>query len=124
MEKPLILVVDDEQNIRLLARRFLSNEYIVLEASDGKEAVAMACQYAPALILMDILMPNMDGYAACSMIKTNKVTKKIPVVMLTALGYELNKKLARSMGADGYLTKPFTQKELLDTIGKSLEIPR
>jgi len=123
MEKPSILVVDDEQTIRSLARRFLSDKFAILEASDGKEAVDMARKHKPDLILMDIMMPNMDGYCACSIIKNDQPTKRIPVVMLTGIGYELNKKLAKEVGARGYITKPFTSKELLDTIGRFLEIP-
>ena len=73
---------------------------------------------------MDILMPNVDGYVACSTIKTDQVTKGIPVVMLTGVGYELNKKLAEKIGADGYITKPFSLQELLDTIGQFSKCPK
>ncbi len=124
MEKPHILIADDEQYIRLLASRLLSDKFVVLEASDGAEAVDMARQHKPSLILMDIMMPNMDGYAACSTIKTDQSTKNIPVIMLTGLGFELNKKLAETVGADGYITKPFTLEKLLETIGKVVEIPK
>jgi CheY-like chemotaxis protein len=124
MEKTRILVADDEQYIRLLARRLLSDKFTVLEASDGAQAVDTARKHKPALILMDIMMPNMDGYTACSTIKTDQLTKRIPVVMLTGLGFELNKKLAEDIGADGYITKPFTSEKLLETIGKILEIPK
>ena len=122
MEKTQILIVDDEQHIRLLVRGILGDEFVVLEASDGAKAVDMARKHKPGLILMDILMPNMDGYTACSIIKSDQSTKSIPVVMLTGLGFELNKKLAREIGADSYITKPFTSKKLLDTISKLLEI--
>jgi len=124
MKKASILIVDDEQIIRSLIRRFLSDKFAILEASDGAEAVGMARKHKPALILMDIMMPNVDGYCACSTIKTDQSTKRIPVVMLTGIGHELNKKLAKEIGADDYMTKPFTSKELLDTIGKFLEIPK
>ncbi len=124
MEKSCILIADDEKYIRLLARRLLSDKFTVLEASDGAEAVDMARKHKPSLILMDIMMPNMDGYAACSTIKTDQATRRIPVVMLTGLGFELNKKLAESTGADDYITKPFTPEKLLETIGKILEIPK
>ena len=101
-------------------RKFLSDKFAVLEASDGKEAVDMARKHKPGLILMDILMPNVDGYSACNTIKTDEATKAIPVVMLTALGYELNKKLAEKLGADGYVTKPINREELLDVINQFL----
>ena len=102
----------------------LSDKFTVLEARDGKEAVDMARKHKPSLILMDIIMPNMDGYNACSMIKTDKATTGIPVVMLTGLDYELNKKLTKAIGADDYITKPFTLEKLLNTIGKFLKIPK
>ncbi len=123
IEKPRILIVDDEQNIRLLVRKFLTDKFTVLEAIDGEEAVEMARKHRPNLILMDILMPKMGGYDACSMIKNDQSTKRIPVFMLTGLGFELNKKFAEAVGADGYITKPFTSEQLLDTIGKFLKIP-
>ena len=81
----------------------------------------MTYSQRPDLVLMDILMPKIDGLTACYVIKKNQTTKAIPVVMLTALGSELNKKLGQDvMGADGYITKPFSSQDLLDTIGKFL----
>jgi len=124
MDKRHILIVDDERGIRMLTKDLLSQKFRILEASDGQEAIDMASKYKPDLILMDVLMPNVDGYTACSTIKTNPATERIPVVMVTALGHELNKKLAQSSGADGYLTKPFLEEELLDTVSKFLEIPK
>jgi len=124
VEKLRILVADDEQYIRLLASRLLSGKFAVLEASDGAEAVDMARKYKPSLILMDIMMPNMDGYAACSTIKADQSTKNIPVLMLTGLSFELNKDYAAMVGADGYITKPFTLKKLLHAIGKVIKIPK
>ncbi|OIP26779.1 MAG: hypothetical protein COT13_05650 [Chloroflexi bacterium CG08_land_8_20_14_0_20_45_12] len=120
MGKKKILVVDDEPNIRLIVRRLLGKDYIVLEANDGEEAVDAARKQKPDLILMDIMMPRMDGYSACHTIRTGQGTKTIPVVMLAAVGYELNKKLSKEVGASGYITKPFSLQDLLDTIGKFL----
>jgi len=80
----------------------------------------MARRHKPDLILMDIMMPKMDGYTACKTIKTDPITQAIPVVMLTAVGYELNVELSRGMGADGYIIKPFSQQNLLDTIARFL----
>ena len=118
-----VLVVDDELNIRTLVKSMLVNGYTVLEAENGKEAVRIARSQRPDLILMDILMPEMDGYTACSVIKTDQQTEVIPVVFLTAVGYQLNKELAKQVGAEGYITKPFTAHGLLDTIGKFLQYP-
>ena len=111
-----ILVADDEESVRRVVVKMLGDEYAVLEAMDGKVALDMARRYQPDVILMDIMMPKMDGYIACSKIKADQATKHIPIVMLTAVSQDLNKKLARTMGAEGYITKPFTHQDLLDTI--------
>ena len=116
MDKKKILIADDELYIRLLVGSALGRDYAVLEASDGEEAIDIIHTQKPDLILMDILMPNLDGYTACYEIKRDQATKVIPVVMLTGIGYELNKKLAQELGADGYVTKPFNLQDLLDTV--------
>ena len=116
MMKRKILIADDEQTIRLLVKRLLSQNYIVLEASDGEEAIDIARRQNPDLILMDIMMPGVDGYTACHQITKGQATKAIPVVMLTGVGHELNKKLSFEVGAKGYITKPFSLQDLLDVI--------
>ena len=116
MDKKKILIADDETGIRVTLGRLLDNDYVVLEATNGEEAVEIAKGQKPDLILMDLIMPKMDGYAACSQIKADQATKGIPVVILTAVGHELNKKYATEMGADGYITKPFNIKELIKLI--------
>ena len=120
MDKKKILIADDEQSIRLLVRRLLSQNYIVLEASDGEEAIDIARRENPDLILMDIMMPKVDGYTACHQITKGQATKAIPVVMLTGVGHELNKKLSWEVGATGYITKPFILQDLLDVINPLL----
>jgi len=119
-EKKKILIADDEPNIRLLVRSILSNNYTVIEAADGQEAVKAAQRHKPDLILMDILMPK-DGLQALYEIKTNLATKTILVVMLTAIGQELDKKLCAELGAAQYITKPFSLQELLDTVNQLLK---
>jgi len=114
MDKQKILVADDEPGVRLLVSRMLGEEYIVLEAADGEEALDIARRQQPALILMDLMMPKIDGYAACLRIKTDQITKEIPVVILTAIGHDLSKRFAEEMGANGYITKPFTREDLLE----------
>jgi len=116
MDKKKILIADDETGIRLTLGRILDKDYVVLEATNGEEAVEIAKVQKPDLILMDLIMPKMDGYAACSQIKADEATKGIPVVILTAIGNELNKKFATEMGAEGYITKPFNIQELTDVI--------
>jgi CheY-like chemotaxis protein len=116
MDKKKILIADDETGIRVTLGRTLDKDYVVLEATNGEEAVEIAKGQKPDLILMDLIMPKMDGYAACSQIKADPATKGIPVVILTAVGHELNKKFATEMGADGYITKPFNIQELIALI--------
>jgi len=117
-----ILIADDEETVRALVKRLLSKSYQVLEADNGEDAVKVAVNQKPDLILMDILMPKMDGLTACYAIKMNQATKAIPVVMLTAVDYELNRKLSQDvMGAQGYITKPFNSQMLTGLIAKFLD---
>ena len=120
MDKQRILIADDEPGVRLIVSRLLEEQYIVLEAADGEEAIGIAKGQQPALVLMDLMMPKMDGYAACSRIKSDQATKGIKVIMLTAIGHELNRKYAEEMGADGYVTKPFTRESLLEEMRRLL----
>lgn len=124
MNRKKILITDDEENIRLLVSSMLGKDYVVLEASDGIEAVDMARSQQPDLILMDILMPKMDGYTACHKVKKDPLTRAIPVIMLTAVDHELNVKLSQEMGANGYITKPFTPRDLLAAVDQFLKTPR
>jgi CheY-like chemotaxis protein len=117
-----ILIADDEASVRSLVKKLLSKNYVVIEASDGEEAVKVAVNQKPDFILMDILMPKMDGLTACYAIKRNQATRQIPVIMLTAVDYELNRKLSQDvMGAQGYITKPFDAQALMATIAKFLD---
>ena len=117
----VILVVEDDPKSLILTRDILqAYGYTTIEATDGEQGVELAKAKKPSLILMDIMMPKMDGYAACHAIKTDEATREIPVVMLTGVDYELNKELAKSLSADGYITKPFTPQELLDVTNQFL----
>jgi two-component system, OmpR family, alkaline phosphatase synthesis response regulator PhoP len=116
-----ILVVDDEQPIRSLLKRMLEKDYTIVDATNGREALDVTRREKPDLILMDLMMPGTDGYTACSALKTDPITADIPIVMLTAVDYELNKQLAGRIGASGYLTKPFNQTELMKIILPFLE---
>jgi two-component system, OmpR family, alkaline phosphatase synthesis response regulator PhoP len=119
-EKKKILIVDDEPNLRRLSRTILSKNFIVFEAEDGKQAIDIANTQKPDIILMDMMMPKMDGLTACHAIKKDPATKSIPVIMVTAIGFELNIKLSQQMGASGYLTKPFSSQDLLNKIDQFL----
>ena len=116
MAKTILIVEDEPKNMTLTRDLLKISGYQTIEAVDGVQGVEKAKASKPDLILMDIMMPRMDGYAACREIKADPSTRLIPVVMLTAVGYDLSKKLAKQMGADGYVTKPFNRQQLLDAI--------
>jgi CheY-like chemotaxis protein len=119
--KKKVLIVDDEPNVRRLLHSILNKNFAVFEAEDGQQAVDMTNAQQPDVILMDMMMPKMDGLTACLMIKKNPDTKKIPVIMVTAIGFELNIKLSQQMGASGYVTKPFSPQDLLAKIAEVLQ---
>ena len=121
--KKKILIVDDEPSVRRLSRKILSNTFDVVEAEDGRQAIEIAVTQQPDVILMDMMMPRMDGLSACHAIKKDPTTKSIPVIMVTVIGFELNIKLSQQMGATGYVTKPFSSQDLLDKIAEVLTTP-
>lgn len=116
--KKKLLIADDEPNIRLMVRRTFEQRYVVLEAKNGKEAVDLALHHTPDIILMDTMMPGVDGLTALNTIRNSKSGAAIPVIMFTGAGSELNEALARSLGAQAYLRKPVTPQELLDAVSK------
>jgi CheY-like chemotaxis protein len=118
-QKRKILVVDDEPNVRKLLRTLL-RDYTVVEAEDGEKAVEIAGAEKPDLILMDIMMPKMDGYSSCYVLKREPATRSIPIIILTAIDLKLNLELGKEIGADGYITKPFNSQDLLDNIAQVL----
>ena len=118
--KKKVLVVDDEPNVRRLLRTILSKNFEVFEAEEGKQAIDIANAKKPDVILMDMMMPKMDGLTACHAIKQNPATRSIPIIMVTAIGFELNVKLSQQMGASGYVTKPFSSQVLLEKIAEVL----
>ena len=106
-----ILVVDDEKNIVQLARLYLGNEgYRVEEANDGKQALEKARTVNPDLIVLDIMMPEMDGLSVC---KELRKTSNVPVIILTARADDIDKIVGLEVGADDYVTKPFNPRELV-----------
>lgn len=115
-----ILIADDEKPIRELVKRLFGHVYKVMEADDGDIAIDIARNSKPDLILMDIMMPQIDGYTACFRIKSDRATREIPVVMLTAIDYELNIRLGQEMGSQEYIVKPFQPQELVDTVRRLL----
>lgn len=114
--RPTVLVVDDNTDIRQYERTLLQDEYIVLEAADGKEGLAVALKEVPDLVICDVMMPVMDGLELTEQLKTNTATSHIPVIMLTAKNLEEHRAEGYEHGADSYITKPFHSKVLLARI--------
>ncbi len=113
-----VLVVYDEHNIvNIIAFNLKKEGYEVLTAGDGEEAVEIVEKHQPDLILLDIMMPKMDGYEACRKIREKY---NIPIIMLTARAEELDKVLGLEMGADDYVTKPFGTRELIARVKANL----
>ena len=105
MDKKKILIADDEPGVRTTVSRMLEKDYEVIEATNGEEAIKLAREQQPHLIFIDLMMPQMDGYTACSALKADETTSSMAVRIMTAIGHELNKKYATELGADGYMTK-------------------
>lgn len=106
-DHPLLLVIDDNEDIRRLTAELLGDEYTVIAASDGKEGVRMAARHVPDLIICDVMMPVMDGLECTRRIKEEVSTSHIPVLMLTACSMDEQRAQGYDSGADGYLSKPF-----------------
>lgn len=114
--RPTVLVIDDNTDIRQYERTLLRDEYVVLEAADGKEGLAVALKEVPDLVICDVMMPVMDGLELTEQLKTNTATSHIPVIMLTAKNLEEHRAEGYEHGADSYITKPFHSKVLLARI--------
>ena len=116
-----ILVIDDSKTIRRTAETLLSKEGCqVFTAIDGFDALSKIADHKPDLIFVDIMMPRLDGYETCSLIKHNKVFKQTPVIMLSSKDGLFDRARGRIVGSEQYLTKPFTKDELLGAISNQI----
>ncbi len=116
-----IMLIDDSRTIRRSAETMLSSEGCeVITANDGFEALALIHRHKPDLIFVDIMMPRLDGYQTCAIIKNNARFRKVPVIMLTSKDGLFDKARGRIVGSDHYLTKPFTRNELLRAVHELL----
>lgn len=116
-----ILIVDDEPYIReLVSTTLKGDEYKILEAGDGEEALQIARNEMPDLILLDIRMPKKDGLEVCRELKSDPKTSSLYIVILTAYGQEVEKERGREAGADGYFVKPFSPIALLKKVEELL----
>ena len=121
MAKGKILVVDDEIYIVHILDFSLGMEgYEVLTALDGEQALEKAHAEHPDLIVLDIMMPKLDGYETCKMLKSEAATRDIPVILLSAKGRNVDQKIGFEVGADDYITKPFSPRKLVDRINALL----
>ena len=121
MAKGRILVVDDEIYIVHILDFSLGMEgYEVITALDGEQALEKARAERPDLIVLDIMMPKLDGYETCKMLKAEAGTKDIPVILLSAKGRNVDQKIGFEVGADDYITKPFSPRKLVERINAIL----
>jgi DNA-binding response OmpR family regulator len=122
MNKKKILLVDDEQDMVYAVKMQLeANGFRVLTAKDGQEGLDKARKENPDLIILDLMLPRIDGYKVCRMLKFDEKYKNIPVIIYTARAQEADEKLGYEVGADAYLTKPFDPKKLLAKINELLK---
>jgi CheY-like chemotaxis protein len=123
MSKSKIMVIDDDmQSLELMEAILIPKGHEVIITNDPLQAVALIIVNKPDLILLDVMMPMLDGYSLLSEIKKSNTISKIPVVILTALGFELNKELAHNLGAAGYITKPVDSAELIQIVSHLLPV--
>ena len=116
-----ILIVDDEERVRRLIETTLDiGDFQIFQAKDGEEALKIAQEEKPALILLDIMMPGMDGFEVCKWLKNNSETKSSYIIMLTAKGQKQNIEKGYAVGTDDYFVKPFSPMELLNKVEQVL----
>ncbi len=112
-----VMVIDDSRTIRRTAETLLVREGCdVVSATDGFEALSKIADHNPQIIFVDIMMPRLDGYQTCALIKNNQTFKNVPVIMLSSKDGLFDKARGRIVGSEQYLTKPFTRDELLGAI--------
>jgi DNA-binding response OmpR family regulator len=117
-----ILVVDDEPNI-VLSLEFLLKQagFRVRTVSNGEAALAAIAQEPPDLVLLDVMIPGRDGYAVCQEIRSNPAWRDMRIIMLTAKGGDIQREKGLSLGADEYVTKPFSTRELVERVRRMLD---
>ena len=124
-ERPAsVLVVDDEPNI-LLSLQFLMKKagYDVRTASDGEQALAEVEREKPNVVLLDVMMPKLDGFSVCQRIRANAKWHDVRVIMLTARGRDVEREKGLALGADDYITKPFSTRDAVDRVAAVLARP-
>ena len=122
-EKKKVLIIDDREEIReLVAVTLRGTEFKAFKASGGREGIQLAREQKPDVILLDIMMPDMDGFTASNFIKQIPDTRDIPIIFLTAKETKVGHKIALKQGAVDYIIKPFTKNDLLTRLRKAIEL--
>lgn len=122
--RPRILIVDDEPDLLSVLRFGLEVEgFEVIDASDGEQGLSKARECMPDLMVLDLMLPKLDGYKVCRSLKFDERYKKIPIFILSARSGETDRKLAIDLGADAFITKPYDMKDLVGRIRARLKIP-
>ena len=120
-DKKKILVIDDEPELRMMIRtRLEANGYEVSEAEDGAIGLQKARNTKPDLIILDIMMPKMDGYKVARLLKFDERYRNIPIIMLTVRSQKSDQETGKAVGGDAYLTKPYKPEEMLETVARLL----
>ena len=123
--KPRILIVDDEPDLLTVLKIGLETEgYEVLTASDGEQGLAIARQAMPDLMVLDLMLPRMDGYKVCRTLKFDERYKRIPIFILSARSGETDRRLALELGADEFHSKPYNMRELVARVRARIDAAR
>ena len=124
MDEPVVLVVDDSPTVRKIVQLTLQREHMqVLTAADGLSALAAVADASPDLILLDIMLPRMDGYNICQVIRKNPAYRDLPIIMLSGKDGLFDKMRGRLAGSSDYITKPFDSNDLVHTVKRYLSAP-
>ena len=118
--KTILVVDDDPTEIKLLSGLLATHGFKIISASDAPEGLQMAIQQFPHLIILDVMMPIINGYNFCHLLKSQQKHKHIPIILLTSRGEEKDFEIGKQMGADVYLTKPVNTEELLKAVNRLL----
>lgn len=122
MKNTKVMVIDDSSTIRRSAELFLSNAgYTVITVEDGFDGLVRIMDEMPDLIFIDVLMPKLDGLQTCQIIKRNSLFKDVPVIFLSSKDSEIDKAKGLLMGANDYLTKPFTKESIIEIVKKYIK---
>ena len=120
-KKRILLVEDEEDMVYAVKLQLEANNYEVITASDGQEGLKKAKEEKPELIILDLMLPKMDGYKVCRLLKFDSNYKHIPIIMFTARAQDGDKRIGAEVGADAYITKPFDPSILLNKIENLLK---